>query len=62
LTHVFVFLASGFIMEEEPPRIRAARDDGLRIIWVPLFGSFYGPGAPPQIKPITDPRKRESTP
>lgn len=48
------FLASRFIMEEELPRILAARGDGITIIWVPLFGTFYGPGAPPQIKPLTE--------
>lgn len=48
------FLASRFIMEEEVPRILKAVDDGLTIIWIPIFGTFYGPGAPPQIKPLTD--------
>ncbi len=48
------FLASRFVMEEELPQILAVRDDGLTIIWVPLFGTFYGPGAPPQIKPLTE--------
>ena len=48
------FLASRFIMEEELPRILAARDDGLTVIWVPLFGTFYGSAAPPQIKPLTE--------
>ncbi len=47
------FLASRFIMEEELPRILAARDDGLTLVWIPLFGTFYGPESPPQMKAIT---------
>lgn len=48
------FLASRFIMDEELPRILAGRDDGLVVIWVPLFGTFYGPTAPPQFEAITE--------
>ncbi len=49
------FLASRFIMEEELPRILKARDEaGLTILWLPLFGTFYGPQAPESLKPITD--------
>ncbi len=42
------FLVSRFIMEVELPQIIAAGDNGLTIIWIPLFGTFYGPGAPVQ--------------
>ena len=49
------FLDSRFIMEEELPRILKARDEaGLTVLWVPLFGTFYGPQAPESLKPITD--------
>ena len=48
------FLASRFIMEEELPRILKAADDGLTVLWIPLFGTFYGPDAPPALKPLAD--------
>ena len=48
------FLASRFIMEEELPRILKAVDDGLTVLWIPLFGTFYGPDAPPALKPLAD--------
>ena len=48
------FLASRFIMEEELPEILAARAEGLTIIWVPIFGTFYGPEAPPQLKTLAE--------
>jgi hypothetical protein len=41
-------------MEEELPRILAARADGLTIIWIPLFGTFYGKDAPAQLNAITE--------
>jgi tetratricopeptide (TPR) repeat protein len=47
------FLASRFIMEEEVPRILKAVDDGLTVIWIPLFGTFYGPDAPAALKPLS---------
>jgi len=40
------FLESPFIMEEEVPRILKAVDDGLTVLWVPLFGVLYGSDAP----------------
>lgn len=39
------FLESSFIMDEELPLIDAAEADGLTVIWVPIFGIFYGPEA-----------------
>jgi tetratricopeptide (TPR) repeat protein len=48
------FLASKFIMEEEVPRILKAVDDGLTVLWVPLFGAFYGPDAPPTVAPLSE--------
>lgn len=48
------FLASQFIMEEELPRVLKAVDAGLTILWIPLFGAFYGPDAPSALKPLAD--------
>jgi len=48
------FLTSQFIMEEEVPRILQAVDDGLTIIWIPLFGTFYGPDTPSGLKMLND--------
>jgi tetratricopeptide (TPR) repeat protein len=47
------FLASRFIMEEELPRILKASGDGLTVLWIPLYGTFYGPNAPVALKPIS---------
>jgi len=46
------FLQRPFILEEEIPRILAAVPDGLTILWIPLEGTFYGPGAPAALEPI----------
>jgi tetratricopeptide (TPR) repeat protein len=47
------FLASSFIMEKELPLILAAASDGLTVLWMPIEGIFYGPGASPALEPIT---------
>ena len=47
------FLASRFIMDEELPRILNAVADDLTIVWIPLFGTFYGPEAPAALKPLS---------
>lgn len=47
------FLASRFIMEEEVPRILNAVADGLTVVWIPLFGTFYGLDAPAALKPLS---------
>ena len=39
------FLKSKFIIQVELPRILEARAEGLAIFWVPLSGTFHGPGA-----------------
>jgi hypothetical protein len=47
------FLASPFIMERELPLILAVAGDGLTVLWMPIEGAFYGPGAPSSVEPIT---------
>jgi tetratricopeptide (TPR) repeat protein len=44
------FLSSRFIMEDELPRIIKASGDGLTIIWIPIFGTFYGIDVSPEVK------------
>ncbi len=46
------FLNSEFIMERELPLILDAQRDGLTILWIPVYGTFYGDEAPPALEPI----------
>jgi len=65
------FLASEFILKEELPRLIAAVDDGLTILWIPLFGAFEDQELKARLVPIStyqaviDPKipldKRESS-
>jgi tetratricopeptide (TPR) repeat protein len=48
------FLQSRFIMQEEVPRILQAVDDGMTVLWVPLFGTFYGPDAPAEMASLAE--------
>jgi internalin A len=52
------FLASDFIADEEiPPILAAAKDEGLKIVWVPVGASLYEETPIMHYQAAHDPRK-----